>query len=73
MASTHHWNGVLDSALDAVGETPLIRLDRIRDAEGLKCNLRKFTMIRPVTSSPFQSARPSSSRSAAVSRTASQR
>ncbi|TXT10990.1 hypothetical protein VHUM_01741 [Vanrija humicola] len=39
MASTHHWNGVLDSALDAVGETPLIRLDRIRDAEGLKCNL----------------------------------
>ncbi|KAL1410080.1 cystathionine beta-synthase [Vanrija albida] len=39
MASTHHWNGVLDSALDAVGETPLIRLDRIAKAEGLKCNL----------------------------------
>ncbi|KAG6334668.1 hypothetical protein ID866_4417 [Astraeus odoratus] len=30
---------VLDSALDAVGNTPLIRLDRIAEEEGLKCNL----------------------------------
>ncbi|KAI0057470.1 pyridoxal phosphate-dependent enzyme beta subunit [Artomyces pyxidatus] len=30
---------VLDSALDAIGHTPLIRLDRIAKQEGLKCNL----------------------------------
>ncbi|KAI0040888.1 pyridoxal phosphate-dependent enzyme beta subunit [Auriscalpium vulgare] len=30
---------VLDSALDAVGNTPLVRLDRIAKHEGLKCNL----------------------------------
>ncbi|OCH96227.1 PALP-domain-containing protein [Obba rivulosa] len=30
---------VLDSALDAVGNTPLIRLDRIAQEEGLRCNL----------------------------------
>ncbi|KAI5121890.1 hypothetical protein M0805_001095 [Coniferiporia weirii] len=30
---------VLDNALDAVGNTPLIRLDKIRSREGLKCNL----------------------------------
>ncbi|WWD20690.1 cystathionine beta-synthase [Kwoniella shandongensis] len=35
----HHWQGVLSSALDAVGHTPLIRLDRIAKEEGLKCNL----------------------------------
>ncbi len=32
---------VLDSVLDAVGNTPLIRLDRIAKHEGLRCNLRK--------------------------------
>jgi cystathionine beta-synthase len=32
---------VLGSVLDAVGNTPLIRLDRIAKHEGLKCNLRK--------------------------------
>nr|XP_019008130.1 cystathionine beta-synthase [Kwoniella pini CBS 10737]OCF46911.1 cystathionine beta-synthase [Kwoniella pini CBS 10737] len=37
--SHHHWQGVLNSALDAVGHTPLIKLDRIAKAEGLKCNL----------------------------------
>jgi cystathionine beta-synthase len=37
--SPSHWSGVLNSALDAVGNTPLIRLDRIAKAEGLKCNL----------------------------------
>lgn len=31
--------GILNSALDAIGQTPLIRLDRIARAEGLKCNL----------------------------------
>ncbi|ETW79055.1 hypothetical protein HETIRDRAFT_323504 [Heterobasidion irregulare TC 32-1] len=30
---------ILNSALDAVGNTPLIRLDRIADHAGLKCNL----------------------------------
>ncbi|OWZ64337.1 hypothetical protein AYX14_02931 [Cryptococcus neoformans] len=35
----HHWQGVLSSALDAVGHTPLIRLDRIAAEEGVKCNL----------------------------------
>nr|GAT47337.1 predicted protein [Mycena chlorophos] len=30
---------VLDNALGAVGQTPLIRIDKIRDALGLKCNL----------------------------------
>lgn len=39
--SPSHWSGVLNSALDAVGNTPLIRLDRIAKAEGLKCNLRE--------------------------------
>ncbi|KAK1920562.1 cystathionine beta-synthase [Papiliotrema laurentii] len=37
--SKYHWTGVLDSALDAVGNTPLIRLQRIRREEGLQCNL----------------------------------
>ena len=31
--------GILDSALDAVGHTPLIRLDKIAKDAGLKCNL----------------------------------
>jgi len=39
---THHWHGILDSALDAVGHTPLIRLQRIAKEEGLKCNLCEF-------------------------------
>lgn len=37
----HHWNGVLSNALEGVGNTPLIRLDKIAQAEGLKCNLRE--------------------------------
>jgi hypothetical protein len=37
----HHWNGVLDSVLDAVGHTPLIHLKRIQQEEGFKCNLCK--------------------------------
>ena len=31
---------VLNNALDAVGNTPLIRLDKTASEEGLKCNLR---------------------------------
>lgn len=34
---------ILDNALGAVGNTPLIRLDKIAAQEGLQCNLRKFT------------------------------
>lgn len=30
---------ILDTALDAVGNTPLIRLDKIARDHGLKCNL----------------------------------
>lgn len=30
---------ILDTALDAVGHTPLIRLDRIREHASLRCNL----------------------------------
>lgn len=33
---------ILDTALSAVGHTPLIRLDKIAKAQGLKCNLRTF-------------------------------
>jgi hypothetical protein len=35
---------ILGSVLDAVGNTPLIRLDRIAKHEGLKCNLRKLCL-----------------------------
>jgi hypothetical protein len=34
---------ILDNALDAVGHTPLIRLDKIARQEELKCNLCKAT------------------------------
>jgi hypothetical protein len=40
---------VLDSVLDAFGNTPLIRLDRIAEREGLKCNLRKLPTCAPGT------------------------
>lgn len=33
---------ILDDALGAVGNTPLIRLDRIAKQEGIECNLRKL-------------------------------
>lgn len=32
---------ILDNALDGIGHTPLIRLDKIARANGLKCNLCK--------------------------------
>jgi hypothetical protein len=41
----HHWNGVLDSVLDAVGHTPLIHLKRIQEEEGFKCNLCKSPTV----------------------------
>ena len=33
---------IIDNALGAVGHTPLIRLDKIAKANGLKCNLCEF-------------------------------
>jgi len=42
----HHWNGVLDSVLDAVGHTPLIHLKRIQQEAGFKCNLCKLIVWR---------------------------
>ena len=39
MVLSHH---ILDNALDAVGNTPLIRLDKVAADEGLKCNLRMY-------------------------------
>lgn len=33
---------IIDNALGAVGHTPLIRLDKIANANGLKCNLCEF-------------------------------
>ncbi|KAH0836713.1 tryptophan synthase beta subunit-like PLP-dependent enzyme [Lanmaoa asiatica] len=41
MATSRH---ILDNALDAVGDTPLIRLDKIAAEEGLKCNLRMYLL-----------------------------
>lgn len=37
-------SSILKSALDAVGHTPLIRLSKIAQHEGLKCNLRVLHM-----------------------------
>jgi len=34
--------GILNNALDAVGHTPLIRLDKVAKDAGLKCNLCTF-------------------------------
>jgi hypothetical protein len=34
--------GILDTALDAVGNTPMIRLSKIAELKGLKCNLRAY-------------------------------
>ena len=42
--------GILDDALDAVGHTPLVRLDRIAKEEGLKCNLREW--LNPLGAGP---------------------
>ncbi len=44
-STQHHWNGVLSSALDAVGHTPLIHLHRIAQQEGLRCNLRECKLV----------------------------
>ncbi|KAG7529921.1 hypothetical protein FFLO_05326 [Filobasidium floriforme] len=39
MDTKHHWSGVLDSAADAVGHTPLINLRRLAQTWGIKCNI----------------------------------
>lgn len=36
---------VLPDALHAVGRTPLIKLNRIPQQNGLKCNIRKFRQL----------------------------
>ena len=41
MSSRTH---ISDNALGAVGETPLVRLDRIAEHEGLQCNLRAYAL-----------------------------
>lgn len=37
--SNHRWQGVLPSAVEAVGNTPLIALDRFRNEHQLKCRI----------------------------------
>lgn len=39
ITASHRWQGVLPSAIDAVGNTPLIALDRLRDEYNLKCRI----------------------------------
>jgi hypothetical protein len=39
ISANHRWQGVLPSAIDAVGNTPLIALDRLRDEHKLKCRI----------------------------------
>ena len=41
---------ILENALEAVGNTPLIRLDNIAKQQGFKCNLRTF--FAPIVQSP---------------------
>lgn len=36
---------IIDDALGAVGNTPLVRLDRIAKEEGLQCNLREYMRL----------------------------
>lgn len=55
----HHWNGVLDSVLDAVGHTPLIHLKRIQQEEGFKCNLCEYLMCREKGTELMRSGHPS--------------
>lgn len=40
--SMSYSRGILDDALGAVGNTPLIRLSKIAKYKGYKCNLREF-------------------------------
>lgn len=37
---------IIDNALAAVGHTPLIRLDKIAQANGLKCNLCELVSFK---------------------------
>ena len=48
---------ILDNALAAVGQTPLVRLDKIAKANGLKCNLcePKSQPVLPLHSMPSNS------------------
>lgn len=39
ISANHRWQGVLPSAIEAVGNTPLIALDRLLDEHKLKCRI----------------------------------
>lgn len=39
LGARHHWQGVLSDASDAIGHTPLIKLDRLKKEYGVKCNV----------------------------------
>ena len=36
---------ILPNVLDMIGQTPMIRLDKIAKSEGLECDLRKYSSI----------------------------
>lgn len=40
-----HTAQIIDSALGAVGNTPLVRLERIAKQEGLQCNLCEYMRL----------------------------
>lgn len=40
-----HAAQIIDSALGAVGNTPLVRLERIAKQEGLQCNLCEYMRL----------------------------
>jgi cystathionine beta-synthase len=44
---------IIDNALGAVGHTPLIRLDKIAQVKGLKCNLCEFILSVYQAASPL--------------------
>ena len=37
--------GILPNSLHCIGQTPMVRLDKIAKKEGLQCELREFTII----------------------------
>ena len=66
----------MPNVLYNIGNTPLVRINKISEAEGLKCELRKLTFSYKISFLlifvlSFQSPSASSSTPAAASRTAS--
>lgn len=37
-------NGILPNILHAIGHTPMVRLNRIPQAEGIECEICKFSL-----------------------------